>query len=174
MEQDLPLLLSQKIVEPYRPILHRLCGFSHDLYGDRLCGLLLFGSVGRGTPHYNSDLDLLLVIDPLPHGRMARVREFDPIEESLEPDLQQLRQIGRHCELSPIFKTCSELFEGSPLMFDMTVEGEILFEKDSILTSALDKLRSNLTRLGSQKVSSGGGWYWRLKPDYKPGEVFSL
>ncbi len=32
-------------------------------YGDRIRGITLFGSVARGTPHRDSDIDLLVVID---------------------------------------------------------------------------------------------------------------
>ncbi len=32
-------------------------------YGDRIRGITLFGSVARGTPRIDSDIDLLVVID---------------------------------------------------------------------------------------------------------------
>ena len=31
-----------------------------------------------------------------------------------------------------------------------------------------------LAELGARRVPWQGGWYWELKPDLKPGEVFTL
>jgi hypothetical protein len=46
------------------------------LYGGRLLAQAVFGSVAWGTQGPDSDIDLLLVADPLPHGRMARVGDW--------------------------------------------------------------------------------------------------
>lgn len=54
-------------------------------YGQRLVTLAVFGSVGRGSQRADSDIDLLLVCDPLPAGRMRRIKEFNKVEEQLEP-----------------------------------------------------------------------------------------
>ena len=43
-------------------------------YGDRLVSLVVFGSVGRGTARPDSDVDFIVVADPLPDGRMAAVK----------------------------------------------------------------------------------------------------
>jgi predicted nucleotidyltransferase len=48
-------------------------------YGDRLVSVVVFGSMGRGTPRHESDLGVLIVADDLPRGRMARVEDFAPI-----------------------------------------------------------------------------------------------
>ncbi len=53
--------------------------------------LVLFGSVARGTAGPLSDVDSLVVADPLPRGRGARLREFEPVEQALNPDLDALR-----------------------------------------------------------------------------------
>ena len=54
------------------------------VYGDRLISLAVFGSVGRGTPRTNSDVDILVVADNLPPGRIKRVLEFEKVDESIE------------------------------------------------------------------------------------------
>jgi hypothetical protein len=38
----------------------------------------------------------------------------------------------------------------------------------------LEKLRKRLTELGAKRVWRGNAWYWILKPDLRPGEVFEL
>ena len=50
-----------------------------DLYGDRLAGLVLYGSQARGDMHDESDVDVLVVLEgPVEPGReirrMSRVR----------------------------------------------------------------------------------------------------
>ena len=74
-------------------------------YGDRLAALAVYGSVGRGTPRFDSDIDLLIVADGLPAGRFPRVDDFRAVEQALAPRLQAARDAGLHPELSPIFKT---------------------------------------------------------------------
>ncbi|MGE5577334.1 MAG: nucleotidyltransferase domain-containing protein, partial [Syntrophothermus sp.] len=74
-------------------------------YDDRLVSLAVFGSVGRGTPRPDSDVDLLLVVDPLPPGRIKRVQEFAVVENGLEDSLRALRAKGIDTYLAPIFKT---------------------------------------------------------------------
>jgi predicted nucleotidyltransferase len=61
-------------------------------YGERLVSLTVFGSVGRGTPRPDSDIDLLLVVKDLPVGRIARVKEFAAIETTLGLTIK-----GRRC-----------------------------------------------------------------------------
>ena len=53
-------------------------------YRKWLVSIAVFGSVGRGTHGYTSDVDLLLVVDGLPRERIKRIREFDHIENSIE------------------------------------------------------------------------------------------
>ena len=53
------------------------------VYGERLVSLAIFGSVARRIPNPESDLDILVLADRLPDGRMARVKEFEPVEQAL-------------------------------------------------------------------------------------------
>jgi len=86
-------------------LLGRLNGACQSFYGDRLVSLVVFGSVGRGTPRPDSDVDLLVVADPLPDGRIPRVREFDEVERSV---VGTGSVEGAH-RLSSIFKTPAEV-----------------------------------------------------------------
>ena len=143
-------------------------------YGDRLAAVAVYGSVGRGTPRFDSDVDVLIVVDGLPAGRFPRVADFGAVEQALAPRLRAARDAGLHPELSPIFKTPAELVRGTPLLLDMTEDARILHDPDRCLASVLDSLRAQLKALGSRRIWRGDAWYWDLKPDYKWGDVIEL
>ena len=143
-------------------------------YGDQLRAVAVYGSVGRGTPRFDSDVDLLIVADGLPDGRFPRVDDFRAVEEALVPRLESARGADLHPELSPIFKTRAELARGTPLLLDMTEDARILYDPDRCLAEALDRLRRRLRELGSRRIWKGDAWYWDLKPDYRWGDVIEL
>jgi predicted nucleotidyltransferase len=163
-----------RLLERYDAILGQLLSEIRAHYGPRLVACVVFGSVGRGTPRYGSDVDLLLVVRDLPRGRSRRVEEFLPIETRMEPALETDQPGCPPIALSPVFKTPSEVEAGSPLFLDMVEDARILHDTDGFLASYLDRLRARLRQLGSRRVRRGNAWYWELKPDLAPGEVFTL
>lgn len=136
--------------------------------------LALFGSVARGTPRPNSDLDVLIVAEGLPQGRMQRARDFEAVEMTLTPVLYDMRADGTSVELSPVFKTPAEIVQGSPLLLDMTDDAHILYDRTKFLAQELAALTARLDRLGARRIWLGNAWYWDLKPDYRQGEVIEL
>ena len=99
-------------------------------YGGRLVAVVVYGSVGRGTPRFDSDIDVLIVANGLPAGRFPRVDDFRAVEQALARRLKAARDAGLHPELSPIFKTPEELVRGTPLLLDMTEDARILQDTD--------------------------------------------
>ena len=95
-------------------------------YDARLVSVVIFGSVGSGAPHPDSDVDVLIVADGLPDGRLKRADEFRAIEDALSSRLADLREAGWHMELSPVFKTPAEILHGSPLLLDMIQDARLL------------------------------------------------
>ena len=151
-------------------LLGRLLGVCQSFYGDRLVSLVVFGSVGRGTPRPDSDIDLLVVADPLPDGRIPRVREFDTVERSVASG----GPANSAHRLSPIFKTPTEVRRGSPLFLDMLDDGRLLFDRGGFFASELAALKERLEKLGSKRIWKDDAWYWDLKPDFKPGDEIVL
>lgn len=143
-------------------------------YGDRLAAVAVYGSVGRGAPRFDSDVDLLIVADGLPDGRFARADDFRAVEAMLAPRLQAAAAAGLRPDFSPVFKTRAELERGTPLLLDMTEDARVLHDPDGRLTAVLDRLRDRLRALGSKRVWKGNAWYWDLKPDYAWGDVIRL
>ena len=151
-----------------QPIARELLGAVEHVYGRNLVACSIFGSYARGTQTPESDLDLLIVADNLPDGRMKRVSEFTAVESMLrDSDLA-------HIDLSPIIKSQAEADAGSPLFWDMTDYAIVLFDRGSYLQTLLNRVRERLRRLGAQRIQKGNAWYWVLKKDFVPGEVFEV
>lgn len=158
----------------FERLLQRLQEACNEVYGDRLVSLAVFGSVGRGTPRPDSDVDFLVVVEPLPRGRMARVQEFEAVEARLAAALAAARDAGVLTRLSPVLKTPQEIQLRTPLLLDLVHDAEILFDRGGFLATALADLARRLGALGARRVWRGTAWYWDLKPDYRPGDVFEL
>ena len=117
----------------YQAVLDRLVPELKVHYAGDVVSCAVFGSVGRGTPREGSDIDVLIIARGLPRGRMARVEELCPVEDT-----------------------------------------RILYDEGGFFAAVLDRLRARLRQLGSRRIWRGNAWYWDLKPDFKPGEVFEL
>ena len=117
---------------------------------------------------------VLVVCESLPNGRMKRIEEFQHIEDELDTLLHELKLHGCFVSLSPIIKTREEALKGSPIFLDMVEDAVILYDKDGFFAGVLKRLRIRLDALGAKRVWRGSAWYWDLKPDFEPGEVFEL
>lgn len=158
----------------FETLLAHLLTACREFYGARLVSLLVYGSVGRGTPRADSDIDVLIVAENLPNGRIPRVNEFSIVEKMLTPYLDQAWSAGVRTDWSPIFKTPAEVQHGSPLFLDMIDDARFLYDHDEFMQQALAKFKTRLEQLGARRIWRGNVWHWDLKPDYKPGEVFEL
>lgn len=160
--------------ERFKELEERLLGEALILYGKKLVSFVVFGSVARGAHRFDSDIDILIIAEDLPRGRMKRVAQFAAVERKIEPFLESLQKEGIHTYVSPIFKTPEEARGGSPLFLDMVEDATILYDRDGFFHTILDGLRKRLKELGAKRVWAGNVWHWVLKPDYKPGEVIEL
>lgn len=154
--------------------LQTLTGEVVEFYGERLVSLAVFGSHASGRAGRHSDLDLLLVLESAAPRRRLRLDEFDRLEERFSPALEALEQDRWFIDLSPVIRTRQEAEGFSVLYLDMTVDVRILFDRDGFLRRRLERLRRELVRLGAERRRLDGGWYWVLKRDYRPGDVFEI
>ena len=162
------------VVERIDFALTKLAEACRRVYGDRLVSVVAFGSVGRGTINPYSDIDVLVIASELPRGRLRRVDEFREVEKLMQPALQKLASEGWNTTLSPVIKSPEEALRGSALFLDMTTDARILVDKDAFFESVLERLKRRLAELGAKKIPYKGGWYWDLKPDYKPGDIIEI
>lgn len=160
--------------EAFERILQALPQACAAAYGERLRSLALFGSVARGTMRPDSDIDLLIVADPLPADRRARMTEFEAVDVALATCLRDARAAGVHTTLSPVIKTPQELEAGSLLYLDLVGEARILIDREGMLANFLARFAQRLQALGARKVRKCGGYYWELKPDYRWGDRIEL
>ena len=161
--------------ERFKELEERILTEARNFYGDRLVAVAVFGSVGRGTQRFDSDMDVLVIAEGLPTGRMKRIREFDAsVEIKLEQFIKSLKKEGIDTYISAIIKTPEEIKAGSLLFLDMIEDARILYDSGGFFEGVLKELRERLDSLGSRMVWRGNAWYWILKPDYKHGEVFEI
>ena len=158
----------------YDALLAALTAACRQHYGDRLLSVAVYGSVARGMPRPDSDVDVLIVAHGLADRHSHRLRDFRAVEDVLRARIDAARADGLQPELSPVLMTPAELRRGSMLLLDMTEDARILFDPQDCLAGALARLWRRLHELGSRRVWLGNAWYWDLKPDYKPGDVFDL
>jgi predicted nucleotidyltransferase len=137
--------------EAFEEVLAELARAAQAVYQDRLVTVAVYGSVGRGTMRHDSDVDVLLIARDLPHGRLQRVKQFEAVEDALQPVLRRLRDQGIETELSPILKTPEQAMAGSPLFLDMTEDARLLYDRDRFFELRLAQLRSRLAELGSKR-----------------------
>lgn len=164
----------EHLAEPYRTLISRLLEELLKLVNSRLKSLVVYGSVARGDYRRDSDVDLLVVIDGLPRSRFERLRLFSEAEARLEELLERLLDEGYAVSLSPVIKTPEEASRFSPLYLDMIEEAVVVYDENSFFENILVKLREKLEQLGAERVRIGRKWYWRLKKNYRFGDVISI
>ena len=165
-EAHIPALwraLAERVVAEYRSAL-----------GSDLLAIACFGSVARGEPTLESDLDLYVVtretVSPLLDPRLGTVGR---LRETLE--YKALEQYGYRPDPMPIFHSAEKLATHPWILLDIADHGVILSDSEGILTKELEAVRRRLQDLGSQRIQRpDGSWYWDLKPDWHPGETVAL
>lgn len=150
------------------------CLFRH--FGERLLSVIVFGSVARGTPSLNSDIDVLVVVKDWDKSVLERAEEVAGVEAHLSPLRNKLWL--KHGMLAPIqFLTLdsADADRMRPLYLDMSVDGIILFDRNQFMRSVLERLKKRLEELGARRVQlPDQSWYWVLKPGLKMGEVVEI
>lgn len=164
--------------EFYKEFLEKLLGLLRKDFGSDLISLVLYGSVGRGKAKELSDIDLLLILDNPPanyHRRLDRVLKLHRHLEKEEIYKRVKRRLKNDPYLSYIILSKKEAEENRYIFLDMIQDAKILYDRDDFFAKRLKEMESHLRKLGTRRISlEDGTWYWDLKPDLKPGEVFTL
>ena len=67
-----------------------------------------------------------------------------------------------------------EILQLPVILLDLTEDARILYDEGDFLQNALNGLKVKLRLMGARRVKLKDGWYWDLKPNYKPLEVIEL
>lgn len=164
----------EHIAEPYRSLINKLLNALILSLNNRLVSVVVYGSIARGQMRKDSDIDLLIVADDLPNSRFERIDIFNKVEDLLLEDLEKLYENNYIITFSPIIKTPEEAKKIFSLYLDIVEDGVIIYDKDNFFEKILDRLMQRLKELGAERVWMGKKWYWRLKKDYKFGEVITI
>ncbi len=143
-------------------------------FGDNLVSVVLYGSVARGGYRPDSDIDLLLVFEELPHSTYDRFNLVVGLKREVEQEVPQRLAEGQFHGFSAILRTREEARRTKPYYIDMTDDAILLYDRDDFFKGVLDRLRARMRELGSKKIYVGDKWYWILKPDLEFGEEFEL
>jgi len=130
--------------EKFRELKENLLSEIISFYGERLVSVVVFGSVARETQTFDSDIDLLIIAQELPPGRMKRIREFDYVEDKIASFLKELQEEGINTYISSVIKSPEEAEKGNLLFLDMVEDAQILFDKGGFFATILDRLRKRL------------------------------
>ncbi len=160
------------VPEPYRDLVEGLLEALMEILDGGLVSVVVFGSVARGEA--KEDSDVLIVARDLPASRAKRVRLFESAEDKIESLLERLHSQGIHCYLSPVILTPEEASRIPALFLDMVEDAVVVYDPGGFFVNLLERLSRRLRELGAERVRLGKKWYWRLKRDYKPGEVIVI
>lgn len=162
------------MLEVFTEVVDATVAACQEVYAKRLRGVVVFGSVARERMRPDSDLDLLVVAEPLPDGRVPRMDEFDRVEALVAPAIHRAEVSRVTTRLSPIVRTLAELDHSGFLIFDIACDGKVCFDLDGSLSRYLADVRERLDRRGATRQAASGARYWQLEPDVRPGDVVVL
>ena len=158
----------------YKKLLNQLLQGLRDAFGEGIIlSFALFGSVARGEARPDSDIDLLIVHEPVDFRPIGRF--VDLLSDFRESDeYRRLEAGGMSPDPYPIFMTEEDMYKLPLILLDIMDHGIIIYD-NGVLKKRFESLRKRLSELGAKKVVlEDGSWYWDLKPDWKPGEVIEL
>lgn len=158
----------------FHQLARRYAQVAREVLGDRLVSLVLYGSVARGEARSTSDIDLFVVLQEAPKGMLRRRALLEPVRGALTPELERLWAQGIYVDFVEVIRSREEARRFHPLYLDMTVEGELLYDRQGFFHEVLERVRHRLAALGAKRCSMGHLRYWDLKPHLKPGEVIEL
>lgn len=125
------------------------------IFGQSLLGLILFGSVARGTANKSSDMDLLFVLEDFCPVDSGIYRKWDR-----EIPLKILQSVPH--EISPHFVHLPKnLKSAGSLWLEVSLEGKVLWTRDQRLPKCLQSLRQLIAEGYYVKSFTYGVPYWK-------------
>jgi predicted nucleotidyltransferase len=125
--------------------------------GDRLLGVVLYGSHARGEAREDSDVDLLVIARGLPERRYDRSIHLQRV----------VRGIKDAPPISVLGKTPGEFESHFPSLYlDIGVDGVVLYDRDGYTTGKFNHIRKIIAEIGLVRRRLDRGnmfWDWKRK-----------
>jgi predicted nucleotidyltransferase len=113
-------------------VLEDVLARAHQLLGDTLASVVLFGSRARGSSHPGSDLDLLIVAQSLPDEVGRRKLALDIAEVGFDYGLPIQVVLASTEETEGATNT------GAPLMFEIHDAHRVIYDRDNFFRKLID------------------------------------
>lgn len=121
-----------------------------ELFGDRLLALVAYGSWARGEAARDSDVDLLVVLDPRAPITRGLYRRWDERELAIDGH-----------EVEPHFvHVLAEGRAGTGLWAEAALDGIVLFERGHDVSRSLARVRRELVSGRLVRKTAHGQPYW--------------
>jgi hypothetical protein len=135
-----------------------------------LLSFAVYGSVARGEAGPSSDLDILLVSDDLKGSLASRIDDLLFADREAAEELEFMKRNGVTTTLSFLPLRREELGARPIVLLDLAENVRILYDGEDVLGGVLRGMRARLELAGARRVRTERGWYWDLKPDFRPGQ----
>ncbi len=139
--------------------------------GANLVAIVHYGSTVTSPLKRTTDIDLLVIVRELPHGRNQLSGLFDEIEFKLLHSYgEALSANGFNLVWSPVVKTLVRAKKFWLPYLDMTEKSSILYDPDHEAAAILERTRVWICKSGARKIQRGLSCYWDLCPNFKQGQ----
>lgn len=108
--------------EQMNKILSELAELLHQVYGNKLKAVILYGSVARGTQTSESDVDIMVLVD----GSNAELKKYDDRLSDVSTDIA-LKYLKVFSIIDVSYQEYREWMNISPFYKNVAEEGVVLY-----------------------------------------------
>lgn len=135
-------------------------------FGDKLCGIVLFGSLARGEADKRSDIDLFVLLRDTPWNKNRKKSVYFALDE-IRRDYKR--------DTTVIERDLSEVQDIDRMLIDVAMDGMIFYDPEGTVNDLLERVRAAVNRTGLVRYRTEEGKYgWKLKRKLRPGGRFSV
>ncbi|MBI4770042.1 MAG: nucleotidyltransferase domain-containing protein [Chloroflexi bacterium] len=161
----------------YRSLAEQFAALLIRELSDRLTAVVLYGSVARGTARRESDIDLFVVAGETDEEKESIWHRIWNIEDEFwdSPEAVALRERGYRASVETFVYSKPQARRGAKLYLDMALEAIVLHDPEGFFTHRMEQVKQRMLELKSYREwVEHDLYFWQLKGDAKPGEVFSV
>ena len=144
----------------FYPVLQRAVGGIVRLYGPRLQGIALFGSMARGKFRPGSDVDLFVLLDRHEEEVETEVRESTTVSKTVQP-LAGEEPRGHFHDASPVVADARAFRTPGHVMLGVVSDAIVLYDPQGKVAAGLRRLRRLLREAKAKEYRTESGRpYW--------------